>query len=63
MATTDCSAYPRVPPKISPQELAHPLLVYGLTPVRRLERVTPLKEVIVRGGEVGDGLVSRRGWR
>lgn len=50
MAPSERSASPRVPLKGSPQERARPLLVYGLTDVRVLE---------VRGGEVGDGSVSR----
>ena len=54
MATSDRSASPRVLLKVFPQELARPLLVYGLTHVRVLERVTHLKEALVRGGELGD---------
>lgn len=54
MAHSDRSAYPRVLLKVSPQELGIPLLLSGMTPVRVLEQVHPLKEVRVRGGEVGD---------
>ena len=48
MASSDRSAYPRVPLKGSPQERASPLLLEGMTHVRALERVTHLKEVLVR---------------
>ncbi len=58
MAPSDRSASPRVLLKVSPQERASPLLVYGMTHVRVLERGTHLKEVLVRGGEVGDVSVS-----
>ncbi len=61
MATSDPSASPRIPPNVYPQDRESPLLLEGRTHVRELERVTHLKEVLVRGGEVGDGSVSRIG--
>ncbi len=39
MAHSDRSAYPRVPLKVSPQELGIPLLLSGMTHVRVLEQV------------------------
>lgn len=63
MAPSDRAASSRVPPNVSPQDRERPLLLEGRTHFRKLERGNPLKEARVRGGEVGDGSVSRSGWR
>ena len=54
MTTSDPSASPRIPPNVYPQDRESPLLLEGRTHGRELERVTHLKEIRVRGGEVGD---------
>ncbi len=58
MATSDPSAYPRVPPKVAPPDRERPLLLEGMTPFRRLERGHRLKEVLGCGVEVGDASAS-----
>ena len=48
MATSDRSAYPRVPLKGSPQDLESPFLMEGMTHFRMLEQCNHLKEALVR---------------